>query len=199
VEIQIYKDKKSLGEAAAATAAECIRAAVKTNGKAAIIAATGASQFDFLEALTATPQIPWDKVTMFHLDENVGLPESHPASFRRYLKERFISKVGLGAYHLIDHGEDPVRECRQQQFGEGWFASLQDVPTKAISMSVRQILKSRRILCIVPEARKAEAVCATVTAELSPRVPASILRNHPDAALFLDKDSSALISADGSY
>ncbi len=247
MEIKTFENKKALGAAAAAMAAECIHRAVAEKGKAAIITATGASQFDFLEALTETPGIPWEKVTMFHLDEYVGLSESHPASFRRYLKERFISKIGLGACHLINPGDNPLNECRrvgallrslpidvafvgigenghlafndppadfeteepylvvnldtrcrQQQFGEGWFASLDDVPTQAISMSIRQILKSKTILCIVPEARKAEAVQATVTADVSPRVPASILRTHPDTTLFLDRDSAALITATGS-
>jgi glucosamine-6-phosphate deaminase len=212
-----------------------------------VIAATGASQFEFLDALTATPGIDWSKVVCFHLDEYVGLPETHPASFRRYLKERIVARVHPGAFHFIEGdaadprveshrvgrliracaidvafvgiGEnghlafnDPPADfetedaylvvtldeaCRRQQLGEGWFAGLEDVPKQAISMSVRQILKAERILCVVPDARKAQAVRACLEGEVSPGRPASILRTHPRATLFLDRASAALLPKTG--
>ena len=242
MDMRVFEDKKSLGVKAAAVAGEMIRAAVSERGKARIIAATGASQFDFLAALTRERQIDWKRVSMFHLDEYVGLPESHPASFRRYLRERLISKTGIVDYFLLDPGEDPASECRrvgefiqkepidvafvgigenghlafndppadfetempylvvkldlkcrQQQLGEGWFGSLEEVPSRAISMSIRQIMKSRAILCIVPESRKAAAVKATLTEPVSPMIPASILRTHANTILFLDHDSAALV------
>ncbi len=244
MKIQVFENKRTLGSRAAEAAAACIRSALETRGKARIIAATGASQFDFLDALTEIQGIDWKRVTMFHLDEYVGMPEFHPASFRKYLRERLISKVGMGTYYLLNAEKDPAAECRrvgailreapidvafvgigenghlafndppadfeteepyivvdldtrcrQQQLGEGWFASLEEVPSQAVSMSIRQILKSRTILCIVPEARKSEAVRATLHEAVSPKIPASILRTHPDTVLFLDGDSAALLNS----
>lgn len=232
-----------MSRAAAAHAADALRTCVDENGRARIIAATGASQIDFLEALTSTAGVDWSRVEMFHLDEYVGLPITHPASFRRYLLERLVGKVGLGSYYLLDGEEDPekvAREagaalsarpidvafvgigenahlafndppadfmtdtpyiivtldeaCRRQQVGEGWFASVDDVPAHAISMSVRQILKSQEIIAVVPDARKAAAVQACVEGPMSPMTPASILQTHPNATLYLDQDSAALLT-----
>ncbi len=242
MEIKVLDNKQLLGTQAAALAGELIRAAQKDRGRARIIAATGASQFDFLASLTALGGIDWRRVTLFHLDEYVGLPESHPASFRRYLRERLIDKAGISDFHLLNPDKDATAECcrvgklireapidvafvgigenghlafndppadfetvepylvvdldlrcRQQQLGEGWFRSIDDVPTRAISMSIRQILQSRAILCIVPEARKAVAVRATLRDPVSPMVPASILRTHPNTTLFLDRESASLL------
>ncbi|HXK62624.1 MAG TPA: glucosamine-6-phosphate deaminase [Acidobacteriota bacterium] len=239
--IKVFQDKVALGKAAAEAAAAAINGAIKEKGKARIIVATGASQFEFLEALTATPGIDWSKVEMFHLDEYVGLKPDHPASFRKYLRERLIDKVGIEKYHLLD-GEQPEaaaakvgeelrsapvdvafvgigenghlafndppadfeteepylivpldEACRRQQVGEGWFATVDDVPSHAISMTVRQILKAEQILCVVPDARKAQAVKACVEGDVSPLAPASILKEHSNTILFLDKDSSALL------
>jgi len=241
---KIYEDKVSLGRGAAEQAASSLREAIKKTGRARIIAATGASQFEFLEALTTMPGIEWAKVEMFHLDEYIGLPVSHPASFRKYLRERLIDKTGITKYHFLDgEGDVPkvVRKivaelaaaptdlafvgigenghlafndppadfeteepyiiveldepCRRQQVGEGWFNSLSDVPKQAISMSVRQILKAKEILVVVPDARKAQAVKACFEGEISPLAPASILRTHANTTVFLDRLSSALLSA----
>jgi glucosamine-6-phosphate deaminase len=229
-----------LGQHAAADAATAILDAVEARGLARVIAATGASQFSFLEHLTATPGIPWEQVELFHLDEYLGLPATHPASFRRYLQERLIGPSGITRTHLIDGEGDPelvcqqvgkaisaapidvafigigenghlafndppadfeTREpylvvtldeaCRRQQVGEGWFPSIDQVPTRAISMSVRQILASRRLLCIVPDERKAVAVRNTVKGPVTPDVPASILQTHPATTLYLDQASAS--------
>ena len=241
--IKIYEDKTSLGRAAAEQAAVSLRQAIQEGGRARIIAATGASQFEFLDALTAMPAIEWPRVEMFHLDEYIGLPASHPASFRKYLLERLINKTGITKYHFLDgEGDVPAvvrrvsaeltaapidiafvgigenghlafndppanfqteepyiivdldEPCRRQQVGEGWFANLSEVPKRAMSMSVRQILKAREILCVVPDARKAQAVKSCLEGEVSPLAPASILRTHPNTTVFLDKLSSALLS-----
>ena len=241
--IKIYDDKISLGRAAAEQAAVSLRNAIEGRGGARIIAATGASQFEFLDAFTAMPKIEWRRVEMFHLDEYIGLPVSHPASFRKYLRERLINKTGITKYHFLDgEGDVPsiVRKvsaeltaslidvafvgigenghlafndppadfqteepylivdldeaCRRQQVGEGWFNSIADVPKRAISMSVRQILKAKEILCIVPDARKAQAVKSCFEGEISPLAPASILRTHANTTVFLDKFSAALLS-----
>ena len=241
--IKVYEDKLSLGRAAAEQAAVSLRNAIQSSGRARIVAATGASQFEFLDALTAMPGIEWARVEMFHLDEYIGLPVSHPASFRKYLLERLIRKTGITKYHFLDGdgnvpeivrkvsaeltaapidiafvgiGEnghlafnDPPADfqteepyiivdldepCRLQQVGEGWFASLSEVPTRAISMTVRQILKAKEILVVVPDARKAQAVKSCLEGEISPVAPASILRKHANTTVFLDKLSSALLS-----
>ncbi len=240
---KIFDNKISLGQAAAEQAANAIRQALAAKGNARIIAATGASQFEFLDALTKAPNIEWTKVEMFHLDEYIGMSIAHPASFRKYLLERFIQPTGMTNYHLLD-GEADLSEacananaaissapidvafvgigenghlafndppadfaietpyiivnldeaCRRQQFGEGWFPTLEDVPQQAISMSIQQILKAREIVCVVPDTRKAQAVKACLEGEISPLAPASILRTHRNVTVYLDSDSAALLA-----
>jgi glucosamine-6-phosphate deaminase len=232
-----------LGQAAADHAARSLRRALSNQGSARIVAATGASQFEFLDALTSVPEIDWSRVEVFHLDEYVGLPSTHAASFRKYLFERLIHKVGIISYHLLDGDGDPQgsitkigielqskpvdilfagigenghlafndppadfqapdpylivdldEACRQQQVNEGWFSKLAEVPKKAISMSIQQILRSREIIVAVPDTRKARAVKACLEGEVSPMMPASILRTHPNTTIYLDTDSAALLS-----
>lgn len=241
--VEVLADKYSLGQAAADHAARSLRRALGDRGSARLVAATGASQFEFLDALTSAPGIDWSRVEVFHLDEYVGLPSTHPASFRKYLFERLIHKVGITRYYLLDGDGDPQgsvtkighelqskpvdilfagigenghlafndppadfqatapylivdldEACRQQQVNEGWFSKLGDVPKKAISMSVRQILCSQEIIVVVPDTRKAPAVKACLEGEISPAMPASILRTHPNATIYLDRDSAALLS-----
>jgi len=243
MQIVVFPDKSQLAKAAAENAAATLRLAIQKQGLARIIAATGASQFEFLEELTKAPEIDWQRVEMFHLDEYLGIPATHPASFRKYLRERLIDKVGLKRYHLLDGegdasaviaqttaeiqkapidiafvgvGEnghlafnDPPADfnseaayivvelddaCQRQQLGEGWFKSLEDVPRRAISMTVRQILKAKQILCIVPDARKASDVAKCFQGEISPEAPASILRMHSNTTVYLDKNSAALLN-----
>ena len=243
VNVEIFDSKLKLGETAARDAAALIQQAITSRDVAYVIAATGASQFEFLDALVLH-DIDWQRVEFFHLDEYVGLPETHGASFRRYLTERIINRIHPKSFHLINGdaagpqaecrrvgdlisrhtidvafvgiGEnghlafnDPPADfetqepylvvtldeaCRRQQIGEGWFKSLDEVPAQAISMSIQQILKARHILCIVPDQRKAEAVKACVEMDVSPMHPASILQQHPSVKLYLDRESSALLS-----
>ena len=241
-----YSDKLTMSRAAADHAARILRDTISARGDARIIAATGASQFDFLDALTSAPDIDWSRVEMFHLDEYVGLPIDHPASFRKYLRERLIDKTGLTRYHLLDGEGDAARTareagraiaaasidvafvgigenghlafndppanfdtrepylivtldeaCRRQQVGEGWFATIDDVPKQAISMSIRQILDAHEILCIVPDARKAPAVKACLEGPVSPMAPASILQTHAGTTVYLDRGSAALLTNKG--
>ena len=241
--LKIFDDKLSLAKAAADRAAFALQQALIGRGHARIIAATGTSQFDFLDSLTARRDIDWPSVEMFHLDEYIGLPADHPASFRRFLRERLVAKTGITQAHLLDVESDPAATiqsvgaalasapidvafvgigenghlafndppadfeteqpylivdldaaCRRQQVGEGWFADISQVPTQAVSMSIRQILKAREILVIVPGARKAQAVKACFDGEITPLAPASILRRHSDAIVYLDRDSSAKLS-----
>lgn len=245
MEIKIFKDALALGEASALAAVSSIKTILAVKGSANIILATGASQFATLNFLVSEGDIDWSKVTMFHLDEYVGLPETHPASFRKYLRDRFISRVpSLKSYHLIDAETHPEQECeriskiimehpidlaligigenghiafndppadfdtetpyiivnldeacRNQQLGEGWFPSLEDVPTRAISMSVRQILKSKEIICSVPDARKATAIKNTITQAVDNLYPSTILKTHPHCTVFLDTHSASMLQA----
>ncbi|HEV2484948.1 MAG TPA: glucosamine-6-phosphate deaminase [Terracidiphilus sp.] len=241
--IRFFDDKLALAKAAADRAAAVLQQALIERGHARIIAATGASQFEFLETLTARRDIDWPSVEMFHLDEYIGLPADHPASFRKFLRERLIAKTGITQYHFLEADSDPaaaVRQvgallnsapidvafvgigenghlafndppadfeteqpylivdldeaCRRQQVGEGWFDDISQVPAQAISMSIRQILKAKEILVIVPDARKAQAVKACFEGEITPLAPASILRRHSNTTVYLDRDSSALLS-----
>lgn len=240
-----FKSPKELGEAAGNDAALKIEAAIKEKHQANIILATGASQFHTLDTLVKYDIVDWSKVTVFHLDEYIGISEHHPASFRLYLKQRFLDKVGkVKQFHFINgSAESPQEECtrlgnlikivdidvalvgigenghlafndppadfdikdpyivadldekcRMQQVGEGWFNGLDEVPKQAISMSVKQIMKSKSIICSVPDERKAQAVKDCVLGEVSNLHPASILREHGDCTLFLDKDSGSLIN-----
>jgi glucosamine-6-phosphate deaminase len=244
MKIHIARDKNSLGLKAATSAAAFLREILLKRGEANVIFATGASQFEMFRELVSL-DLEWKRVNCFHLDEYVGLPETHPASFRRYLKERFCAHVdGPKTFHWVNgdcpdpsaecerlgeiirqhpidvacvgigenghlafndppadfETEDPYlvveldEACRRQQMGEGWFPSLEVVPTKAISMSIRQIVKSAAIICTVPDQRKARAVQAAVEGPVTPEVPASILQKHAHTTLVLDTASASLLS-----
>ncbi len=241
--IKVFKDRVTLGQAAAEQAATAIRRAIAERGSARIIAATAASQLEFLDALTKAPGIDWSKVEAFHLDEYIGLPVTHPGSFRKMLLEQLVQRTGISRYHLLDGdaadpaevvrcvgkelalmpidiaflgiGEnghiafnDPPADfeteepyiivsldeaCRQQQVGEAWFADISQVPKRAISMSARQILKAPEILAVVPGTRKAQAVKTCLEGAISPMAPASILRTHANATVYLDPQSASLL------
>lgn len=241
---EIFPTKDEMGRAAAEAGVAEIQKALDAKGSAAIIVATGASQFEMLANL-AKADLPWNKITGFHLDEYVGMPISHGASFRKYLWERFVSTLPLpmAAFHFLDGEGDGAAECarvgelisateidaafvgigenahlafndppanfeteepyivvdlddacRQQQLGEGWFPDFESVPKQAISMSIRQIMKSKAIICTVPDARKAEAVKGSVEGGVSPDVPASILQQHPNCRLFLDEPAASQLA-----
>jgi len=246
MQVHVLSTNMEMALAAATKAAQWLKGAIARKGHATFVAATGASQFEFLHALTSTSGIDWSSTTMFHLDEYIGLSETHPASFRRYLKERLIDRVHPGTVHLIQgDAPDPQIECQRlnrliashqvdvafvgigenghlafndppadfevndpyiiveldeacwrQQLGEGWFASLDDVPhhaIHAISMSIKQIMGSQAIVCTVPDRRKAQAVHDCFTGQVTPLHPASILRQHEHADIFLDADAASLL------
>lgn len=244
MDIQVHDDKRETSEAAADRAERILTGAIERKGSATFVVATGASQFDFLDALTSKGTIDWSKTTMFHLDEYIGLPADHPASFRRYLRERFVENVDVGTVHWIrGDADDPEGECarlndlargrhvdvsfigigenghiafndppadfetddpfiivrldedcRQQQVDEGWFESIEEVPERAITMSVSRVMASERIICTVPGERKAAAVRDCFGGdEVTPTNPASILKEHPRTDTYLDADSASLL------
>lgn len=243
LQVGVFETSNEMGLAAADFVAEHLELAIQQRGTANLILATGASQFLFLEALKEK-KIEWDKITVFHLDEYKGISDQHPASFRKYLKERILNTVkphkvylingdsecldkeieayenllkthpidvaciGIGENGHIAFNDPPVADfndprlvkvvkldqaCRMQQLGEGWFPTLDDVPTEAVSLSVTAIMNCKTISCAVPDQRKAQAVFNTLHADISTNCPATILRKHPNTQLFLDKSSASLL------
>jgi len=244
MELVLASTARQAGAFAAAQVADAIRSAIAHRGQARITLGTGASQIVLLEHLVASEGIDWSVVTMFHLDQYIAMAPDHPASFIRYLRERFVEKVpSLAAAHFIDGLADPraecrrvgtlIREspvdvscvgigenghlafndppadfetaepylevelddaCRRQQFGEGWFPTFDAVPRRAISMSVRQILASRKLVCTVPDLRKARPARDAIEGPLTNRVPASILRTHENCIMIMDEPAASLLS-----
>jgi glucosamine-6-phosphate deaminase len=241
--LSISPTRNAMAETASQYAVQKLVAALARKSRVRLLAATGASQLEFLERVTASKEIEWNRIELFHLDEYIGLGETHPASFAGYIQQRIVNRTGIPMIHLLDGlgnpekvigkmnaavsgasidvafigiGEnghlafnDPPADfetevpylrvrldeaCRRQQVGEGWFRSLEEVPTEALSMSVRQILKSESIICVVPDNRKAAVMKAVVEGPVTPQVPASILRIHPDIRIFLDADSASSLA-----
>lgn len=241
--VSVFDDSEEMGLAAAVAVSKTLHDIIDAKGFANLILATGASQFSFLKYLHQQ-EINWQKVNVFHLDEYKGLPESHPASFRKYLKERILQKVKPGAIYFLNgdapdtdtevmryeellkkhpvdvacigigenghiaFNDPPVADfddpkwvkvveldeaCRNQQLGEGWFPSLDEVPTHALSLTIPAIMSCKAISCVVPDERKADAVFHTLNDPITTKCPATILRRHPDALLYLDKYSASKI------
>ena len=239
----ILKSPAEVALAAALDAAALIRHAISQRGTARVVAATGVSQEEFLALLVVQPEIPWERVVLFHLDEYLGIPPEHPASMNRYIQKRIVKPTAITQTFLLDGTRDQTRataaaaivtapidvaftgigenghlafneppadfstedpfivvdlaeQSRRQQVNERWFNSLEDVPRQAITMSVRQILKARAILCIATGTRKALAVQQCFAADISPFAPASALQMHLQAKLYLDSEASALSETD---
>jgi glucosamine-6-phosphate deaminase len=243
MEVKVLNTSDELGKTAAMYAAEVLRTAIKERGRARLTLSTGASQLDFFKYFVES-DLDWSKVEMFHLDEYVDLPETHPASFRKYLKERFLAHVAVERYEFVNgegdihrnieqlndrlneapidlaligigenahvafndppadfNTEEPylvvnlAESCKQQQVGEGWFPSNEDVPKQAITMSIQQILKSAVIISCVPYRVKANAIKLTLENELTNHIPSTILKNHPQWTLYLDRESASAVDA----
>lgn len=241
--IKIADSRPAMGKYVADQAAEHLRQVLANQSEANLVVATGSSQFEVLDCLVQTAGVDWSRINGFHLDEYLGLPKTHSASFCGYLQQRFVDRVPLKSFfyldgtippeQLIQQASERLREqridlllcgigenahlafndppadfdtkdvykiveldeaCRKQQVGEGWFDSLAQVPTQAISMTIHQILQAERILCSVPDRRKAEAVKATLEGKITPEVPASALSHHKATTLILDSSSSCLLS-----
>ena len=243
--VYVGKDKTDMAAQAAKMAGDRVREAIRLRGEARIIVATGASQFEFLSAFVKESGIDWTKVTGFHLDEYVGIPATHKASFRGYMRERFVTKtpqplkafnevngeaadsdaeiarlekllrvspidvacVGIGENGHLAFNDPPAdidceraykvvaldNKCRDQQVGEGWFATREEVPTHAFSMTMKQILWAKAIVCTCPDARKAEAVKGALEGPVTNMLPSSFMQLHPDCGMFLDPASAALL------
>jgi len=243
--VRVYDSNETMGAAAARDLAALLRDGAASGDDISIILATGNSQLSFMAALRARPDIPWDKITVFHMDEYSGMSAQHPASFRRFLREKLVDVVHPRAFHglagdapdrgveiarytallqqhrpiacVLGMGEnghlafnDPPADfqtrqllavvtldgvCRRQQVGEGHFATMDDVPRQAITLTVPALLAPPHVLAIVPETRKARAVQQALEGPVTPACPASILRTKPHVRLYLDQDAAALLHA----
>jgi glucosamine-6-phosphate deaminase len=244
MKVVMTRTKQELGQKAAEWGAEGLREAIRARGNANMVIPTGASQFEMIDSLVRQKDLDWSRVAVFHLDEYVGLPITHPASFRKFLRERFIARLPVkpGEVHEVNGEGDPAAECqrlkkiigprqidvafvgigenghlafndppadfqtpepylvvdldeacRRQQVGEGWYKSLEDVPKRAISMSIQQILKARRIVCSVPDQRKAKAVQAALEGPVTPMMPSSVLQKHEQTWIYLEPASASLL------
>jgi len=245
MKVEVHATRQAAGDAAARAAAETLIELGSKQDSIPVIFATGASQFETLNALTGIPDLPWNKIRGFHMDEYVGISADHPASFRRYLRERLTGKVQMQNFLEIDGStEDPERTgreyadairsanpqlcllgigenghlafndppiadfsdpldvkiveldaaCREQQTAEGWFSSVDDVPRYAITLTIPALLRVPRLIVSVPGKRKAHIVRRTFTEPVSTACPATVLRNHPDATVYLDLESAAELS-----
>jgi glucosamine-6-phosphate deaminase len=243
MQVRIYESHGALGAAAASDLVDILNSAIAERGEASAILATGNSQLSFMEALRAKRYLAWHKVTVFHMDEYLGMPGDHPASFRRYIREKLTDVVRPRAFYDIRgdaediEGEmeryasllkehDPVacvlgigenghlafndppadfhtdalihvvklaETCRRQQVGEGHFAALDDVPKRAITLTIPALLRPRHLLAVVPEARKARAVRDALERPVTEECPASILRERDHVTLYLDRHSASLL------
>lgn len=243
--IHVADSREAMGQAAAAEAATRIRALADKHETLPLIFATGESQLATLRALTAIADLPWSRIVGFHMDEYIGIPESHPASFRHYLRENLTGRVHLSRFYEIDTGKGDPREtcreygdllhthgpllcllgigenghlafndpaeadfndpeevkvvslddtCRQQQVNEGWFQDLTEVPRQAITLTIPTLLRVPTLILSVPGPRKALIVKRTLQEPIATKCPSTILRSHPDAIAFLDRESAAQIA-----
>lgn len=243
MKLVVCNSTADLGKESSKHATELINKAIAEKGSARILLSTGASQFPFFTEFVKE-NIDWSKVEMFHLDEYVGISENHPASFKRYLLDRFVLKVNPGKYHLIDGTKNPeetiaeltalitespidvgligigenahiafndppavfddtcsykvvtlAERCLEQQIGEGWFKDKDECFKQAISMSATQIMKCNHIISVVPYKVKAEAIYKTLTTDLDPMVPATLMKKHADCTIYADPDSASMLDA----
>lgn len=244
--VRVGADTDEMARDAAAAAAAALRTAIDGRGEANLMLATGNSQLLFLAQLIELPGVAWERVRAFHMDEYVGLPPTHSASFQRYMRERVASQLPVKEFHYLSgdaadpelealryegllrahpldlccagigenghlaFNDPPVAdfadardvkivalepESRRQQVGEGHFATIDDVPTHAITVTIPALLRAASVLVIVPEARKAEPVHGALYGPITTALPASILRRQANATLYLDADSSTLIES----
>ncbi len=242
--IEVYPTKEDLWRAAALSAASVMRKTISAKGLVRLIVATGNSQEGAVAGLVQAAGIDWSRAEVFHMDEYVGLPPSHDASFRKWLDTRITDRVHPGRIHYLDgNAPDPGEECRRyerllrsapidlcllgigenghiafndphmadfadalgvkrvtldercrgQQVAEGHFLTVGDVPPEALTLTCPMLMSAENIVCSVPGPRKAEAVRNALEGPVATACPASILRTHPRATIFLDLDSASLL------
>lgn len=246
--VETHPDRRALGEAAARATAGWLQGHLDRHGEARVIFACAPSQDEFLDALVRPEvcgvRLTWDRVTLFHMDDYVGLTASHPQSFRHYLRRHLLSRItprrfhpmpaedpdsgracaayaaliqaapidliclGIGENGHLAFNDPPVADfndpllvkrvamdeiCRQQQVNDGCFPTLDQVPRHALTLTLPVFREARRLSVHVPGPRKAAAVRATVTDPVGSTCPATLLRQHPAATLYLDAASASLL------
>ncbi|WP_195908978.1 glucosamine-6-phosphate deaminase [Microlunatus sp. Gsoil 973] len=246
LDMRIYPDREQLGAAAAADIAEELRAVLGSQTSARMIFASAPSQGETLAALAEEPGIDWSKVTAFHMDEYLGLPQDAPQKFATWLREAFFDRVPMGAVHYIDadgpetesadayaallqespsdivclgigvnghiaFNDPPVADfndpaavkiveldekSRVQQVQDGLFATVDDVPKRAITLTVPSLLSGKRLFCMVPGALKADALRATASEPVSTAWPSTILRTHPRCTVYADEEAASLLTTE---
>ncbi len=247
LQVLVYEDRRQAGKAAAQAVSRAIHDRQKAAGKANVVFAAAPSQNEFLAGLVASTEIDWTRVVGFHMDEYLGLPVDHPASFRRYLQEHLFRLVdlpperlrlipgerverplrtcvdyedllmaepadvlcaGIGENGHLAFNDPPVADfldpllvkvvrldqaCRVQQVNDGCFDHIDEVPTHAFTLTVPALLSAATASVVVLGPRKANAVLATVRGPISEACPASALRRHPGARLYLDREAARLV------
>jgi glucosamine-6-phosphate deaminase len=238
--IRIFNDRNEMGKASAHDTGDRIKFLLKEKNEIRIVFAAAPSQDEFLDELIKIQGIEWERITAFHMDEYIGLPDNAEQLFSRYLINKLFDKVKFKEVHLIKPADNPEREvkryeallkekpvdivcmgigenghvafndppvadfndpllikiveldeaCRNQQVNDGCFLSYNDVPQKAVTLTIPALMSGGYLSVVVPGIRKADAAYNTLYGELSTKCPASILRNHGDAVIYLDKDSS---------
>lgn len=248
LKIEIYPTRKEAGLAAARAAVdELKRFSQGEEDEIGVIFATGASQLEMLRALVNIPDVPWERICGFHMDEYVGIDKDHQASFRLYLRNELTEKVLMRRFYEVDgnasnlerycqHYADTLRAahpqlcllgigenghlafndpgvadfndpsdmkvvelddaCKQQQVAEGWFTSIAEVPAQAMTLTIPTLLRVPKLIASVPGLRKAKIVSRTLHETISTACPATILRTHPDATVYLDEESASELKND---
>ena len=244
LEVRVYSLQEDMAAAAAAAAREHLAMCVARQGEARVILATGNSQMMFLERLVELGGVNWSKVILFHMDEYLGITADHPASFRRYMRDRVEARLKPRKFHYIEGDAlEPIKEserysrlvravtvdlcclgigenghlafndppvavfddpltmklvkldeaCRRQQVGEGHFSSVDAVPLYAFTLTIPALCSAKKMLCVVPEKRKAQAVKDALHGPIKTACPGSFLRKQAHCTLFLDADSASLL------
>lgn len=244
VPIKVFPTKREAGEAAGRLAETLLQEAIDRNGSASLVVGAANSQIEIIETLASSTTVEWKKVTLFHMDEYVGISASHTASFRRWVREHLVDRVNIGTVnYVMGDARDPLAEAKRyselynaapadlvllgfgenghiafnepevadfedpetmklvyldeksrlQQVGEGHFATLEDVPRSALTLTCSALFAGRDWIVTVPEKRKAQAVHDAFAGPITEACPASLVRRHPGAVLFLDEDSASLL------
>ncbi len=238
--VMVFQSRAAMAKAAADVIARRISAVAQNKPSVRMIFAAAPSQSDVLRMLVASPNVPWDQVVAFHMDDYLDLPEDAPQRFSNWLEQNLFSKVPLAETHRIPANGDadeicksysaklaeapidivclgigvnghiafndpPVADfddpldvkvveldeiCRQQQVDDACFEAIEDVPTRAITLTIPRLLNADALFCVVPGAHKRQAVKSALNGSLTTDCPASILRTHASCRLYLDPESN---------
>jgi glucosamine-6-phosphate deaminase len=246
LKVEVHSSREAAGTAAANASAEALKKLAASGKNVGVIFATGASQIEALKALTAIPGLPWSQIDGFHMDDYIGLPLDHPASFRGYLEQKLVRRVPMHSFAHIDGlaanpeqtcrdyaqrlraanpqlcllgiGEnghlafndpaeadfdDPLdvkivhldEPCRRQQAAEGWFKTVEEIPKTAITVTMSALFRVPKLVLSVVGARKGNIVRRTFDDPITTACPSTILRTHPDATIFMDREAAALVQS----